>query len=78
VPQNAAIADTLGWIHYRKGMYRSAIAHLKIAVAKESTPRRQFHLGMAYIKIGDQALGRQTIAAALKSDPSLTASERDW
>jgi Tfp pilus assembly protein PilF len=77
-PQNAAIEDTLGWIYYRKGLYSNALTHLKIAVAKDSTPRRQFHLGMAHVKLGDQASGRQIVAAALKSDPGLAATESDW
>ena len=77
-PQNAAIEDTLGWVYYRKGLYTNALTHLKIAVAKDGTPRRQFHLGMAYVKTGDQAMGRQIVAAALKSDPGLASSERDW
>lgn len=77
-PQNPAIEDTLGWVYYRKGLYSNALTHLKMAVAKDSTPRRQFHLGMAYVKAGDQAMGRQIVAAALKSDPALATSERDW
>ena len=77
-PQNAAIEDTLGWVYYRKGLYSNALTHLKLAVAKDGTPRRQFHLGMAYVKAGDQATGRQIVAAALKSDPALATSERDW
>jgi Tfp pilus assembly protein PilF len=77
-PQAAAIEDTLGWVYYRKGLYSNALTHLKIAVAKDGTPRRQFHLGMAYVKVGDQATGRQIVAAALKSDPALATSERDW
>jgi tetratricopeptide (TPR) repeat protein len=77
-PQTAAIEDTLGWVYYRKGLYTNALTHLRIAVAKDGTPRRQFHLGMAYVKAGDQAMGRQIVAAALKSDPSLATSERDW
>ena len=77
-PQNAAIEDTLGWVYYRKGLYSNALTHLKLAVAKEGTPRRQFHLGMAYVKSGDQATGRQIVTAALKSDPALATSERDW
>ncbi|HUK18364.1 MAG TPA: tetratricopeptide repeat protein [Bryobacteraceae bacterium] len=77
-PQNPAVEDTLGWIYYRKRMYNAAIGHLKIAVAKGPSARRQLHLGMAYSRSGDPALGQTIIAAALKSDPTLAASERDW
>jgi tetratricopeptide (TPR) repeat protein len=77
-PQTAAIEDTLGWVYYRKGLYSNALRHLKIAVEKDGTPRRRLHLGMAYIKAGDPTMGRQVVAAALKSDPGLATSERDW
>ena len=43
-PDNAAIEDTLGFVFYRKGDYRNATNYVKIAVDKEPTPRRQFHL----------------------------------
>jgi tetratricopeptide (TPR) repeat protein len=77
-PQTAAIEDTLGWVYYRKGLYSYALTHLKIAVEKDANPRRRFHLGMAYMKSGDPAMGRQIVASALKSDPGLATSERDW
>lgn len=76
--QNPAIEDTLGWIYYRKKLYSLAIRHLKIAVEKGATPRRQFHLGMAYKQSGEQALAVRIIADALKMDPTLAVSERDW
>jgi tetratricopeptide (TPR) repeat protein len=77
-PDTPAIEDTLGWVYYRKGLYDNALTHLKIAVEKGGTPRRQFHLGMAYVKAGNPATGRQIVATALKSDPALATSERDW
>jgi tetratricopeptide (TPR) repeat protein len=77
-PDNAAVQDTLGWVYYRKAIYQTAIRHLKTAVTKESTPRRQFHLGMAYLKAGDRELGQRTIVAALKQDPNLAKTEQGW
>ncbi len=38
-PEDAAAQDTLGWVYYRKGNYRSAITYLKSAVDKEPTAR---------------------------------------
>src|SRR5262249_7761509 len=77
-PDNAAALDTMGWVYYRKGIYQSAIQHLKTAAQKEPTPRRQFHLGMAYSKAGDQILGQQFLRAALARDPSLAKTDQGW
>jgi uncharacterized protein HemY len=77
VPDNPAVQDTLGWIYYRKGMYGMAVEHLKAAASKAANPRRQLHLGMAYLKSGEHDLGRNMVALALQSDPSL-AREQGW
>jgi tetratricopeptide (TPR) repeat protein len=77
-PENAPVADTLGWVYYRKGIYRAAVQYLKTAVSKESTPRRQFHLAMCYIKLGDRDVGQKLLATALQADPSLPKTELGW
>lgn len=77
-PNNAAIQDTLGWCYYRKGIYRTAVGYLKTAVEKEPTPRRQFHLGMGYMKSGEQGLGQELIRKALQQDASLSKTEQGW
>ena len=77
-PDNATVEDTLGWIYYRKGIYHMAVDYLKNAVAKESTPRREFHLGMCYIKAGNRELGQKTLSAALQKDPNLLKTEQGW
>jgi tetratricopeptide (TPR) repeat protein len=77
-PEDASTQDTLGWVYYRKGLYRSAVDHLKMAAAKEPTPQRQFHLAMSYLKAGDRDLGQQLLATALKQDPNLAKTERGW
>jgi tetratricopeptide (TPR) repeat protein len=77
-PDDAAVRDTMGWVYYRKGIYRSAVEQLKISVAKESTARRQFHLAMCYLKLGDQDLGQRTLRTALKQDPNLAKTEHGW
>jgi len=74
-PENAAIDDTLGWTYYQKGMYPMAVTHLESADARDATPRRKYHLAMAYLKAGDQKRGRQTLDAALKMDPNLPEAQ---
>ncbi len=77
-PDSAAIADTLGCVYYRKGNYREAVRYLKVATAKEPTPRRNFHLAMSYLKAGNRELGMTTLHAALLKDPNLTKTEQGW
>jgi cellulose synthase operon protein C len=76
LPNSPTVADTLGWIFYRKGAYRSAIDSLREAVnlsqESESPQNSQFHyhLGMAYAKTGQSSLARQQLQRALKLDPN--------
>lgn len=77
-PDAPFVQDTLGWIFYRKGLYTSAVGYLKAAIAKESTPKRQFHLGMSYLKAGEQANGKRIVEEALLKDPNLPKSEKRW
>ena len=77
-PDRPDIQDTLGWIYYRKGLYSMAVPHLKTAVDKEPNPRRQFHLGMSYLKIGDQTNGQKIVREALLKDPNLLKTEQGW
>jgi tetratricopeptide (TPR) repeat protein len=77
-PDNANVQDTLALVYHRKGIDATAITYLKTAVAKEPTPRRQFHLGMCYLKSGQQDLGQKTLRAALAKDPNLEKTEQDW
>ena len=77
-PDNATVQDTLGWIYYRKAIYDSAVTYLASAVAKEPTPRRQFHLAMSYLKSGNRDLGEKTLQLALRQDPRLPQTEKGW
>ena len=77
-PENAAVQDTLGWIYYRRGNYRTATQYLKGAVAMDPNPRRQFHLALSYIKLGERGLGEDLLRTALRRDPSLKATVQEW
>jgi tetratricopeptide (TPR) repeat protein len=77
-PDNPNIQDTLGWIYYRKGIYSMAVRYLKTAVDRESNPRRQFHLGMGYLKTGEQTTGQKMVREALLKDPNLARTEQGW
>ena len=77
-PDNAAVQDTLGWVYYRKGNYNMALTYLKAAVAKEPTPRREFHLAVGYLKSGNKELGEKLMQKALQQDPQLPTKEQGW
>ena len=58
-PDNATVQDTMGWVYCRKGNYSMALTCLKTAVAREPTPRREFHLAVCYLKSGNKELGEK-------------------
>ena len=70
-PDNPGIQDTLGWIYYRKGLYRNAVPHLKSAVSTQPTPQREFHLALCYLKLGDREVGQNLLHSAISKDPGL-------
>ena len=52
-PGDAAIADTLGWILYKRGDYKQALALLQESAQNlPNNPEIQFHLGMANYMMG--------------------------
>ena len=65
-PQDPNIADTLGWIYYRKGIYLKSVSLLKEAVDKlPGNPTIQYHYGMAQLKNGDTAGAKLSLQHAL-------------
>jgi hypothetical protein len=68
----------MGWIYYRKGFYNTAVSYLKKAVAQQSTPRRQFHLALCYLKSGQQELGQKELGARVATRPHLYKTEQGW
>jgi tetratricopeptide (TPR) repeat protein len=70
-PDNPAVENTLGWVLYRKGLYTEALPHLALAVQKDGTARRKYHLAMAYFKVGERQRAQQNLENALAMDPNL-------
>jgi Flp pilus assembly protein TadD len=81
MPDSPSVADTLGWIYYQKGAYRSAVDSLSEALklGQESNspdnPRFHYHLGMAYAKSGQATLARQQLQQVLKLNPNSSDAE---
>lgn len=77
LPGSPDAAGTLGWILYRKGLYRNALPYLQKAVSDDEGSRdanavvRQYHLAMTYLKLGDRKKGLQVLTRALQSNPKL-------
>ena len=81
MPDSPSVADTLGWIYYQKGAYRSAVDSLREALklGQESNsadnPTFHYHLGMAYAKSGQATLARQQLQQVLKLNPNSSDAE---
>ena len=70
-PADAGIADTLGWILYKKGNYQQSRTLLQESAQKlPNNPEIQFHLGMASYMMGDMDAARTAFrqAAAAAND----------
>jgi len=70
-PQSPEILDTLGWLYYKQGLYELAATELERALSKAEWPVIQFHLGLAYNRLGKTAQGGRLLATALTKEPTL-------
>jgi tetratricopeptide (TPR) repeat protein len=67
-PDDSQIADTLGWILYKKGEYTRALPLLQKSAAKSpEDAEMQFHLGMVNYMIADEEAARVALQRALGS-----------
>jgi tetratricopeptide (TPR) repeat protein len=75
-PDDPYIADTLGWIYYKKSAYLLAVSLLKEAAEKlPNEPVVHFHYGMALHRKGDTAGAKKSLQAALKLSHNFTGAE---
>ena len=68
--------DTLGWVQLKKGMTADAIAAFARAV--ERAPNNavyHYHLGLAYLKVGDRERGRSELQRALSLDQDFNGAD---
>jgi len=65
------IADTLGWVLFKRGEYQRAHRHLSEAVAKVSdNPSVKFHHGMSCLVMADETAARAAFGAVVEGPPS--------
>lgn len=66
LPEEPHVNDTIGWIYYRKGMHAQAVRHLELSVKRDpSDPATHYHLGMAYLGLGEVIKGKKALTDAL-------------
>jgi Flp pilus assembly protein TadD len=67
LPNDPGVADTLGWIYYKKGAYLRAIALLRDSAEKiPDNATVRYHLGMAYYRNGDRADAVRELTKSLR------------
>ena len=69
-PNNSSVADTLGWVLYKRGLYTAAVSHLKEALSRSapnnaSIPMIRFHLAQALAANGEAEQALRTVDRAL-------------
>lgn len=76
MPKDANVMDTLGWIHYLKGGYLSAISELEKSVSRNpDSALANYHLGLAYYENKDFEKAREFLEKALKIDPNFKGAD---
>lgn len=75
-PNDPNIADTLGWIYYKKHAYVKAVSLLKEAADKlHDNPIVLYHYGMAQYKNGNKAAAQTVLESSLKLSQTFPGAE---
>jgi tetratricopeptide (TPR) repeat protein len=76
LPEDASVADTLGWVYYKKGLASLAVTALREAVQQNpSNPGFHYHLGLAYLQGGNKVDAKATLQHVLKLNPKFQAAD---
>jgi tetratricopeptide (TPR) repeat protein len=76
-PRSAETLDTLGWVHYRRGDF--TLAQKTLQRAAEQAPGNaaiQYHLGMAFSRLGQRDQAVSALRLAAQADPQLAQREK--
>ncbi len=81
LPDTATVADTLGWVLYKRGIPSAAISYLKEAVANSDgdiavSGISLHHLAQAYEADGDPEKARETLQRAISALDEHAAEQR--
>jgi tetratricopeptide (TPR) repeat protein len=70
-PDDPGASDALGWIHVRRNLPRVGLKYLEGSVrAVPENPTYRYHLGVAYLAVGEPQKGRHELTRALALDPA--------
>jgi tetratricopeptide (TPR) repeat protein len=76
LPSDPFLADTLGWIVYRKGDYSRALGLIQEgANGMPDDPEIQFHLGMTYYMLGEEKLAQAALERSLQGVKDFAGKE---
>lgn len=68
-PEDPAILDSMGWVHYNLGDYPLALQYLLRAYGNYPDPEIASHLGQVYWKLGQPDKANKIWSEALQRDP---------
>ncbi len=75
-PDDASVADTLGWVLYKRRDYPRALSLLEESAAKlPDSAEVQYHLGMANYMMGRIAPAKEALQRAINSPKDFSAKE---
>lgn len=75
-PDDGAVADTLGWIHYQRGEYQRALGLLREAARSQPNNFEiQFHLGLASNMMGETESARVALEKAAQAPQEFAGKE---
>lgn len=74
-PGDPTIADTLGWVRYLRGDYDESIRILESAIQGDVNTRMQYHLAMAYLKVGRRQSGVDMLRTVANRAPRAPEGE---
>lgn len=69
-PDDPDVNDTLGWVYYKRGLPTLAIPPFEQSIkAAPENPIYHYHLGLAYLQMGDHLKARTALERALELQP---------
>jgi tetratricopeptide (TPR) repeat protein len=75
-PEDASVADTLGWVYYKKGLYDSALPLIADAAGKvKNNAAIRYHHGMVLAKKGKDKEAAAELKAALSLNPKFPGAD---
>jgi tetratricopeptide (TPR) repeat protein len=70
------VADTLGWIYYKKGLYDSAVGEFRDSLKKlPDNALVNYHLGLALYRKGDTQKAKEVLEQALDLDGNFDGAD---